>query len=65
MDDMETSINIQLVHGGFIFTSPNDGTYKTEVFTSQAKLMKAIRATIEQNALVSKTEKADKTKDAE
>ena len=61
---MESVITIQMVHGGFIFTSEdNDNTnnnsikgYKTEVFTSQAKLMKAIRASIEENSLVRKAD---------
>lgn len=63
---MESSISIQLVHGGFIFTSQSDGEYKTEVFTSQGKLMKAIRTSIEANSLVakSKTEATDE-KEAE
>lgn len=57
---MESSINIQLVHGGFIFTAQDGNDYKTEVFTSQAKLMKAVRASIEANSLVRKTdEKTD------
>jgi hypothetical protein len=75
---MESSINIQLVHGGFIFTSQDTessnssstanmiGGYKTEVFTSQAKLMKAVRAAIEANSLVKKTgEKTDAQGEAE
>jgi len=64
---MESSISIQLVHGGFIFSSQGeDGCYKTEVFTSQAKLMKAIRAAIESNSLVKKTgEKTDAQGEAE
>lgn len=63
---MESSISIQLVHGGFIFTSQSDDEYKTEVFTSQGKLMKAIRTSIEANSLVakSKTEVSDE-KEAE
>lgn len=66
MDNMETLISIQLVHGGFILTSPEDGSYKTEVFTSQAKLMKALRASIESNSLVRKTgEKTDANGEAE
>lgn len=64
---MESSINIQLVHGGFIFTAGGDGEYKTEVFTSQAKLLKAVRAAIEENSLVAKTkgEKTDAQGEAE
>lgn len=53
---MESQINIQIVHGGFIFSSPSDdGMYKTEVFTSQGKLMKAIRLSIEANSLIGKS----------
>ena len=53
---MESSISVQMVHGGFILSMPGeDGSYKTEVFTSQAKLMKAIRGCIEANSLVAKT----------
>lgn len=73
---MESTISIQLVHGGFIFTSQENssdptstsmiGGYKTEVFTSQAKLMKAVRAAIEANSLVKKTgEKTDAQGEAE
>ena len=52
----ESAINIQLVHGGFIFTSEGEeGCYKTEVFTSQGKLMKAVRTALEGNSLVGKT----------
>lgn len=58
----ESSINIQLVHGGFIFTSQDDSGFKTEVFTSQGKLMKAIRQVIDSNSLVSPKTK-DETKD--
>lgn len=64
---MESTISIQLVHGGFIFTAQSeDGMYKTEVFTSQAKLMKALRACIEANSLVRKTgEKTDSQGESE
>lgn len=58
---MESQINIQLVHGGFIFTSQaEDSGYKTEVFTSQGKLMKAIRTAIDANSLVAKEKPAAK-----
>ncbi|WP_407305409.1 hypothetical protein [Acinetobacter sp.] len=66
---METAITLQLVHGGFILTVPNkmdkfglpddnlsamSTSYKTEVFTSQGKLMKALRSAIEENSLMDK-----------
>jgi len=69
---METVISIQLVHGGFILTTPDSsldkfgldnssmtGNYKTEVFTSQGKLMKALRVAIEANSLIEKPKKDD------
>lgn len=64
---MESTINISLVHGGFIFTTQDDVEgYKTEVFTSQAKLLKAVRTAIEANSLVRKTgEKTDPQGEAE
>ena len=63
----ESAINIQLVHGGFIFTCEGEDGYKTEVFTSQGKLMKAIRTALDGNSLVAKSKEdkeetlADKT----
>lgn len=60
--NMESSINIQLVHGGFILSSADADGWKTEVFTSQAKLLKAVRTVIEANSLVRKTN--DKAEDA-
>lgn len=64
---LESSITIQLVHGGFILTAPGEDTpYKTEIFNSQAKLMKAVKAAVEQNSLVKKTsEKTDAQGEAE
>jgi hypothetical protein len=54
----ESAISIQLVHGGYILHSPlAGGFYKTEVFTSTAKLNKAVRTAVEEFTLVSK--KAD------
>jgi len=50
----ESAIQIQLVHGGFILQTYDNGTDRTEVFTSQGKLMKAIRSAIEANSLVGK-----------
>ena len=53
-------ITIQLVTGGYVLTTPADdhGTLKTEVFTSTAKLNKAVRAAVDEYTLVVKT-KAD------
>lgn len=53
----ETSISIDLVHGGFILRTPAGDAgqdAKTEVFTSQAKLVKAVRAAIDEFSLVAK-----------
>lgn len=50
---MESEITIKLVHGGFVLTTAESVT-KTEVFTSQGKLMKALRAAIEAQSLVKK-----------
>lgn len=51
----ESAISIQLVHGGYILHSPiAGGFYKTEVFTSTAKLNKAVRTAIEEFTLVAK-----------
>ena len=54
----ESTLQISLVHGGFILATDGEDGYKTEVFTSQGKLMKAIRTNIDANSLVKK-EKAD------
>jgi hypothetical protein len=64
----ESTITIQLVHGGYVLYTPSNegpttgeaGT-KTEVFTSTAKLTKAVRAAIEEFTLVpkNKAEAAD------
>ena len=52
---MESVITIQLVHGGYVLIAPAaDGTTKTEVFTSTAKLNKAVRTTVEEFTLVVK-----------
>lgn len=45
--DTGISLQVQVVNGGFILNTFHDG--RTEVFTSQAKLMKAIRAVIEKD----------------
>lgn len=62
----EQSLSIQIVHGGFILSAPTDfgglGTgYKTEIFTSQAKLMRAVKAVIEEYSLV--PSRKDKSED--
>ncbi len=53
----ESTITIHLVHGGYILTSPTNGGNKTEVFTSTAKLNKAVRTAVDDFTLVAK--KAD------
>jgi len=68
----ESKITIQLVHGGFVLTTPDDAGLskfgveasakaglKTEVFTSQGKLMKALRQAIDENSLLVKSKAAD------
>lgn len=51
---MET-ITIQLVHSGYVLTSPTaDGRGKVEVFTSTAKLNKAVRTAVDEFTLVPK-----------
>lgn len=58
----QSSITIHMVHGGFILMSDTthfDGSHKidgekVEVFTSQGKLMKAVRAAIDEGSLVKK-----------
>ncbi len=54
----ESSITIQLVHGGYVLhTSAGDADTKTEVFTSTAKLNKAVRAAVDELTLVPKSKK--------
>lgn len=56
----ETSISISLVHGGFILTTPSDENgYRSEVFTSEGKLMKAIRMAVQANTLIQKSAKPE------
>jgi hypothetical protein len=51
----ESSITIQLVHGGYVLhVTPGDENTKTEVFTSTAKLNKAVRTAVEELTLVAK-----------
>lgn len=57
----ESTIVIQCVHGGYVLNTPGslgDLDGKSEVFTSTAKLNKAVRAAVEEFTLVAKT-KAD------
>ena len=55
----ESILTVQCVNGGFILTSAaQDEEMRTEVFTSQGKLMKALRAAIDAGSLVKK-EKGD------
>ena len=55
----QSVITIQLVHGGYVLTTPNgDDDFKTEVFTSTEKLNKAVRTAVDEYTLVVKT-KAD------
>jgi predicted RNA-binding protein YlqC (UPF0109 family) len=59
----ETVISIQCVHGGFVLTTQVEDDFKTEVFTSQGKLLKALRTLIDEQSLISKKEVEDKTMD--
>jgi hypothetical protein len=55
----ESTIVIQCVNGGYVLNTPGENDEgRTEVFTSTAKLTKAVRAAIEEYTLVPKT-KAD------
>lgn len=51
-------ITIQLVTGGYVLTTSSENGIKTEVFTSTAKLNKAVRSAVDEYTLVVKT-KAD------
>jgi len=55
---MQSVITIQLVTGGYVLTTSAEDGVKTEVFTSTAKLNKAVRAAVDEYTLVVKT-KAD------
>ena len=57
---MESNINIEVVHGGFVLTRDvADKGSRTEVFTSTGKLMKALRGAIEELSLLPKKAEAD------
>jgi hypothetical protein len=60
----EQGVSISIVHGGYVLYAPDaNGDTRTEVFTSTAKLLKAIRGVIDQHTLLPK--KADKDDAAE
>lgn len=52
----ESSITIELVHGGYVLHTSDRAAsdMRTEVFTSTAKLNKAVRAAVETLTLVPK-----------
>ena len=50
----ESIFTVQMVNGGFILAVHSENAVKTEVFTSQGKLMKAIRNAIDEGSLVKK-----------
>ena len=55
----QSTIVIELVHGGYVLATPTDaanGEARLEVFTSTAKLNKAVRDAITEFTLVSKKE---------
>lgn len=55
MGSQENSITIMLVHGGYVLHTPTaNGGSRSEVFTSTAKLNKAVRAAVEEFTLVPK-----------
>jgi len=51
------SVTISFAQGGFVLTTVIDNQLKTEVFVSQGKLNKAVRAAVEELSLLPK--KAD------
>ncbi len=51
---METQVIVQFAHGGFVVTTLDGSDRKTEVFPTQAKLLKALRAKINEYSLVAK-----------
>ena len=53
------SVNVSYVTGGFVLSKSVDGTTTTEVFTSVAKLNKALRALNEELSLVPKSKKEE------
>lgn len=55
---LESKITILLVHGGYVLqTVAGAEATKTEVFTSTAKLNKAVRAAVDELTLVPKSKK--------
>lgn len=60
---LEQGISVSIVHGGYVLYAPDaDGDTRTEIFSSTAKLLKAIRGVLDQHTLLPK--KADKADDA-
>ena len=57
------ALQISFAKGGFILTVESDGNTSTEVFQSQAKLVKAVRTAIDELSLIPK--KGDAEGDAE
>lgn len=60
----ESLISIRCVHGGFVLstldaTDPVQTKIRTEVFQTQAKMLKSLRTALENQSLVQKT-KAEK-----
>ena len=55
----ESLMTIELVHGGYVLHTSSDSTEKTEVFVSTAKLIKAVRAAVDELTLVPKAKKDD------
>jgi hypothetical protein len=51
------TVTVQYVTGGFVLSKLVDGKVTTEVFTSVAKLNKALRAVNEELSLVPKSKK--------
>lgn len=50
----QTQVNITFAHGGFVVHTHDEGKCVIEVFPTQAKLLKALRAKIEDFSLVAK-----------
>ena len=58
------TVTIQIVQGGYVVTTPETTmtSTKTEVFTSTAKMLRAVRAAVDEFTLVPK-KSADKDED--
>jgi hypothetical protein len=55
----ESSLAVAFVNSGFVLTTEVDDVIRTEVFTSPAKLIKAIRTAIDEQSLVVKKTEAE------